>query len=399
MNILILIMLVISIILSIICIFIALKGKNMQVNIDNTEVINTLLSSMKNTEIGMQNSIHGVSLFQRNESDIMQKKIDDLVQKNESKIEKLTFDVNTNMRLIREENEKKLELMRETVDEKLNSSLATRLNESFSKIKASLDSVDSGLGEMRALAGGVGDLKRMLSNVKARGVWGEVMLNSLLEQALANNQYGEQVQVKPNSQERVDFAVFLPGKDEQNIILPIDSKFPIEDYYKLSDATEKANIDDIEKAQKALFKRIKDEAKKIKEKYIFPPVTTDFAVMFLPLESLYLEVVKNTELIDLLQNSYKVMVCGPTNLMAFLNSLQMGFKTLYIEKRSSEIWSMLNVFRTEFEKFDGLLQKTQKKISEANDNIELATKSTSRINKQLGNVKLQLPNEGNGSTD
>lgn len=352
----------------------------------NANNINTIIASIKQSEIGMQNQLSNISIMQRNESALTQQKVDELTAKNELRIEKLTNDVNNSMRLIREENEKQLEQMRQTVDEKLNNSLTTRLNESFSKIRASLDNVGIGLGEMKSLATGVGDLKRMLSNVKARGVWGEVSLASLLEQALTSEQFASQVAVKPNSSERVDFAVYLPGKDDQNIILPIDSKFPIEDYYRLVDASELANIDETEKAQKALFTRVKNEAKKIKEKYVNPPITTDFAVMFLPLEGLYAEVVRNNELMDTLQNEYKILVCGPTTLMALLNSLQMGFKTLYIEKRSSEIWSMLAIFKQEFDKFVMLLGKTQKKLDEVGDNIELATKSSRKISKQLNQV-------------
>ena len=352
----------------------------------NQNTVNTIITNLKQTELGMQNQLNNISILQRNESALTQQKVDELTAKNEVRIEKLTYDVNNNMRIIREENEKKLEQMRETVDEKLNTSLTTRLNDSFSKIRASLDNVGTGLGEMKALASGVGDLKRMLSNVKARGVWGEVTLASILEQALTTDQFGAQIQVKPNSLERVDFAVYLPGKDDQNIILPIDSKFPIEDYYRLVDASESANIEETEKAQKALFARVKKEAKTIKEKYINLPLTTDFAVMFLPLEGLYAEIVRNNELMDTLQNEYKVLVCGPTTLMALLNSLQMGFKTLYIEKRSSEIWSMLSVFKQEFEKFVMLLGKTQKKLDEVGDNIELATKSSRKISKQLNQV-------------
>ena len=360
----------------------------------NANTTNLIINSLKQTELGMQNQLNNLSMLQRNESELTQKKVDELTAKNEAKIEKLTNDVNNSMKQIREENEKKLEQMRETVDEKLNSSLTNSLNESFAKIRASLDSVGLGLGEMKSLASGVGDLKRMLSNVKARGVWGEVTLNSILEQALTSEQYASQIAVKPNSAEHVDFAVFLPGKDDQNILLPIDSKFPIEDYYRLVDATELADIDNIEKAQKALFNRVKLEAKKIKDKYINPPITTDFAVMFLPLEGLYAEIVRNNELMDVLQNEYKVLVCGPTTLMALLNSLQMGFKTLYIEKRSSEIWNMLAVFKQEFEKFVVLLGKTQKKLDEVGNDIEMATKSSRKISKHLNQVS-SLPDNAN----
>jgi len=336
--------------------------------------------------ITTQNAISSISGLQKQELENVQKKVDNLIEKNETKFEKLTSEINANMNAIREENQKQLDQMRNTVDEKLNVSLSQRLNESFSKIQSSLEHVDSGLGEMRALANGVGDLKKMLSNVKTRGVWGEVMLNSLLEQMLSPQQFKEQVQIKINSKERVDFVVIMPGKDDKEVFLPIDSKFPLDDYYRLSEASDRADIEEMERCHKALVKRIKEEAKKINEKYIDVPTTTDFAVMFLPIEGLYAEIVRDVELIDYLQNTFKILVCGPTTLSALLNSLQMGFKTLCIEKRSSEIWGILSTFKTEFEKFVQLLLKTQNKLSDANTTIEQATKSSKKIAKKLGDV-------------
>lgn len=336
--------------------------------------------------ISTQNAISSISVIQKQELDNIQKKVDDLTVKNEEKIEKLTNEVRTNMVSIRQENEKQLEAMRNTVDEKLNVSLSQRLNESFSKIQSSLEHVDSGLGEMKALANGVGDLKKMLSNVKTRGIWGEVMLNTLLEQMLSPQQFKEQVQIKNNSKERVDFVVIMPGRDDKEVYLPIDSKFPLDDYYRLAEASERADVEEMEKYHKALTKRIKEEAKKINEKYIEVPTTTDFGVLFLPIEGLYAEVVRDVELIDYIQNTYKIIVCGPTTFAALLNSLQMGFKTLYIEKRSSEIWGILSTFKTEFEKFVQLLLKTQNKLSDANTTIEQATKSSRKIAKKLSDV-------------
>lgn len=336
--------------------------------------------------ITTQNAISNISSLQKQELDSMQKRVDELTQKNEEKIEKLTGQINASMLQIRQENEKQLEAMRNTVDEKLNVSLSQRLNESFAKIQSSLEHVDSGLGEMKALANGVGDLKKMLSNVKTRGVWGEVMLNSLLEQMLSPNQFKAQVQIKENSKERVDFVVVMPGRDDSDVFLPIDSKFPLDDYYRLAEASDNADTEEIEKYHKAIVRRIKDEAKKINEKYIEVPTTTDFAVMFLPIEGLYAEVIKDVELVDFVQNTYKIVICGPTTLSALLNSLQMGFKTLYIEKRSSEIWGILSTFKTEFEKFVQLLSKTQSKLNDANSTIEQATKSSRKIAKKLSNV-------------
>lgn len=358
---------------------------------DNQKEQNLLLSNMfmqaiKNNETSTQNSINNLNVLQKQEFETISKRVDDLTTRNEQRIEKLTSDVNLSLNYMRQENAKQLDKMRETVDEKLNSSLSNRLNESFSKIQQSLESVNLGLGEMRTLATGVGDLKKVLSNVKIRGGWGEIMLSTLLEQMLAPNQYKAQVQVKKNSKERVDFVVIMPGKDGHEVYLPIDSKFPLEDYTKLVEASDTLNKDLIDKTQKALLKRIKEEAKSIHEKYINVPDTTDFAVMFLPIEGLYAEAVRDIELMDTLQNQYKVIVCGPTTLSALLNSLQLGFKTLYIEKRSSELWQLLSTFKQEFEKFVQLLLKTQNKLGEANSTIELATKSSKKIAKKLGDV-------------
>jgi len=347
---------------------------------------NMLMQALKNSEISTQNTINNLSVLQKQEFNTISKRVDELTIRNEQRIEKLTLDVRLSLNSMRQENEKSLEKMRETVDEKLNSSLSQRLNDSFSKIQQSLESVNLGIGEMRSLANGVGDIKKVLSNVKVRGGWGEIMLSTLLEQMLAPTQYMAQVQVKKNCKERVDFAVIMPGKDGHEVLLPIDSKFPLEDYNKLIEASETLDKDLIEKCQKQLMKRIKEEAKSIKDKYINVPETTDFAVMFLPIEGLYAEVVRDIELMDTLQNQYKIVICGPTTLTALLNSLQLGFKTLYIEKRSSELWQVLSTFKQEFEKFVQLLLKTQNKLGEANSTIELATKSSKKIAKKLGDV-------------
>lgn len=355
---------------------------NLNMNAIRQENARQMSDYLNNT----QNAIVSISSLQKQELENIQQRVDALTTKNEEKIEKLTQDITVSMNAIRQENEKQLDAMRVTVDEKLNISLSQRLNDSFAKIQSSLEHVDTGLGEMKALASGVGDLKKMLSNVKTRGVWGEVMLNTLLEQMLSPQQFKEQVQIKVNSKERVDFVVVMPGRDDKEVYLPIDSKFPLEDYYRLAEASENADLEEVEKCHKQLVRRIKDEAKKINEKYIDVPTTTDFAVMFLPIEGLYAEVIKDVELIEYIQTNYKIVVCGPTTLSALLNSLQMGFKTMYIERRSSEIWGILSTFKTEFEKFVALLLKTQNKLSDANDTIELATKSSKKIAKKLSDV-------------
>lgn len=356
-------------------------------NKEQNELLNKMLmNAINNNQLQMQNNLNNLNVLQKQEFESISKRVDELTTRNEQRIEKLTADVTANLTNMRQENDKAIEKMRETVDEKLNNSLSQRLNESFSKIQQSLESVNSGIGEMRMLANGVGDLKKVLSNVKVRGGWGEVMLSSLLEQMLAPNQYSAQVQVRKNSKERVDFVVNMPGKDGHEVYLPIDSKFPLDSYNQLVEASETLDKEVFEKAQKNLLKRIKEEAKSIHDKYINVPYTTDFAVMFLPVEGLYAEVVRDVEVMDLLQNQYKVVVCGPTTLTALLNSLQLGFKTLYIEKRSSELWQILSTFKQEFEKFVQLLLKTQNKLGEANTTIEQATKSSQKIAKKLGDV-------------
>ena len=285
--------------------------KSIKTVVDNQKEQNLMLSNMlmnalKNSELTTQNTVNNLTVIQKQEFESISKRVDELTIRNEQRIEKLTADVNMSLSNMRQENEKSLEKMRETVDEKLNNSLSQRLNESFSKIQKSLETVNSGLGEMRSLAVGVGDLKKVLANVKIRGGWGEVMLSSLLEQVLASNQYMAQVQIKKDSKERVDFAVILPGKDGREILLPIDSKFPLEDYNKRVEASETIDKTLIDSCRRQLIKRVKEEAKSIKEKYINVPDTTDFAVMFLPIEGLYAEIVRDTELLDVLQNQYKM---------------------------------------------------------------------------------------------
>jgi len=365
----------------------------------NQLVTNMLMQGLKNNEVATQNTINNLTMLQKQEFESISKRVDELTIRNEQRIEKLTYNVNLSLNAMREENDKAIEKMRETVDEKLNNSLSQRLNDSFSKIQQSLESVNLGIGEMRNLANGVGDIKKVLSNVKVRGGWGEVMLSSLLEQMLAPDQFMSQVQIRKNSKERVDFAVVMPGKNNHEVLLPIDSKFPLEDYNKLIEASETLDKDFIDKTHKNLMKRIKEEAKSIKEKYIDVPLTTDFALMFLPIEGLYAEVVRDLEVMDILQNQYKVIPCGPTTLTALLNSLQLGFKTLYIEKRSSELWQILATFKQEFEKFVQLLLKTQNKLGEANSTIELATKSSKKIAKKLGDVSQVVGIDYNNDDD
>ena len=300
-----------------------------------------------------------------------------------------TLVLQTGLERLQNDNEKKLEQMRQTVDEKLNVSLERRLTESFNVINERLQSVYEGLGEMKTLANGVGDLKKVLTNVKTRGIWGEVQLGNLLEQMMTPEQYSSQVAIKDGSSERVDYVIKLPGRNGEQVLLPIDAKFPIEDYQRLVDASERGDTAEIEVCLKALERRVKEEAKSIKEKYIDVPNTTDFAVMYLSIEGLYAEVLRRTGLAETLQREYKVNVCGPTTLASLLNSLQMGFRTLTIEKRSSEIWTLLGAVKQEFGKFVDLLAKTQKKLAEASNTIEFATKKSRTIERKLKDISIE----------
>ena len=268
--------------------------------------------------------------------------------------------------------ELKLEKMRETVDEKLHKTLEERLGQSFKIVSERLEAVQKGLGEMQNLANGVGDLKKVLSNVKTRGVLGEIQLGNILEQIMAPEQYEANVKTKQGSNDHVEFAIKLPGKDDngKEVYLPIDAKFPQEDYVRLQTAYDEGDLAKVDAANRALVQSIKKFAKDIRDKYIDPPYTTDFGIMFLPIEGLFAEVVRQPELVALLQREYKIIVTGPTTLAAMLNSLQMGFKTLAIQKRSSEVWQILGAVKTEFGKFGGVLEKAQKKIFEANKELD-----------------------------
>ena len=277
--------------------------------------------------------------------------------------------------------ELKLEKMRETVDEKLHKTLEERLGKSFQLVSERLEAVQKGLGEMQTLANGVGDLKKVLSNVKTRGVLGEIQLGNILEQIMAPEQYEANVKTKHGSNDLVEFAIKLPGKDDSGnaVYLPIDAKFPQEDYIRLQNAFDSGDIIGIETASKALSNAIKKFAKDIRDKYLDPPNTTDFDILFLPIEGLFAEVVRQPDLVAILQREYKIIVTGPTTLAAMLNSLQMGFKTLAIQKRSSEVWQILGAVKTEFLKFGDVLDKAQKKINEANKELDNLVGTRTRL--------------------
>jgi len=311
----------------------------------------------------------------------------------QQRLEAVRGTVEQRLKMLQDENSQKLEQMRETVDEKLHATLEQRLGESFKLVSERLERVYQGLGEMQTLASGVGDLKKVLTNIKTRGTWGEVQLGALLEQILTKDQYARNVATRPGGSERVEYAIKLPGRDAGDgavVWLPIDAKFPQEDFQRLLDAQEEANSSAVEEAGRLLESRIKGEAKAIREKYLDPPHTTDFGIMFLPTEGLYAEVTRRIGLCEHLQREYRVTIAGPNTLVAFLNSLQMGFRTLAIERRSSEVWSLLGAVKTEFGRFGEILDKTKKKLDEASNTIESAATRSRAIERKLRDVQ-QLP--------
>jgi DNA recombination protein RmuC len=298
-------------------------------------------ASQKNIVDTMVKIIGEMGKSQNDQLESIAKRIQELTESNTKGIEKLRSTIDTQLKYLQESNEKKLDQMRETVDEKLQTTLEKRLGESFKLVSERLEAVQHGLGEMQNLATGVGDLKRVLTNVKARGTWGEVQLGALLEQILTPDQYDKNLNIKAGSQESVEYAIRLPGKDdslESCVWMPIDSKFPQEDYLRLVEAADAADVDAIQRATAALIRSVHGSAKEIRDKYIEPPKTTDFAIMFLPTEGLYAEVLRQPGQVEKIQQDYRIVIAGPTSLSAILSSLRLGFRTLAIEKRSSEVW-------------------------------------------------------------
>ena len=330
-----------------------------------------------------------------NITNINETKLENTRKNMEDKLEAIRKTVEDKLISIQKDNTEKLEQMRVTVDEKLHSTLEKRLGESFKIVNDRLESVYKGLGEMQNLAQGVGDLKKVFTNVKSRGFWGEIQLSNILDQFLTNEQYACNVKTRPNSNDLVEFAIKLPGKNDNEFVwLPVDSKFPIEDYSRLVDAEEMADNTLVLEYKKKLENSVKSFAKDIHDKYIDPPHTTDFAIMFLPTESLYCEVLKNTGLCETISQKYRIVVSGPTTFVALLNSLQMGFKTLAIEKRTSEVWQLLGMVKSEFGKFGDLLDKTNKKLLEISSTMEQATRKTRTIERKLKKVEaLPVANE------
>ncbi len=393
----------ITAVLSFAAIIIALKNKSSD---NSAEIISKITeeqqkqSSLLRQELtaSTQQSVKSmgemISENQNQFSRLQQEKMDNLESRlktfsleNEQKLDLIRKSVETKLTYIQEDNNKQLEEMRKTVDEKLQNTLEEKMNKSFELVNQRLEQVYKGLGEMQTLAVGVGDLKKVLTNVKTRGIVGEIQLGAILSEILSPEQYDENVATKKGSKNVVEFAVKLPAEDDSFIYLPIDSKFPGDTYAALRDAIEEGDKEKINLAAKALTTTIKNEAKDIRDKYIDPPNTTEFAIMFLPFEGLYSEVV-NRGLVEILQRQYKVNVAGPSTMAALLNSLQMGFKTLAVQQRSAEVWKILGEVKTEFDKFNDVLVQTQQRINQANAELDkLVGVRTRQIQRKLKNVQ------------
>jgi DNA recombination protein RmuC len=326
--------------------------------------------------------------------DTLTRQLQDMSESNARRLAEIRTTLDAQLQQLQASNAAKLDEMRATVDEKLQSTLQTRLGESFKQVADRLEQVHKGLGEMQTLAQGVGDLKHLLSNVKTRGMFGEAQLGALLEQVMAPDQYATQVATRPGSRHVVDFAIRLPGRgdDGEPCWLPIDAKFPNEDYERLLDAQQRADAEGVELAARGLEQRIKLEAKSLADKYVEPPHTTDFAILFLPTEGLYAEVLRRPGLMEVLQREYRVTLAGPTTLMAMLNSLQMGFRTLALEKRSSEVWQVLGAVKTEFGKFGDVLAKVKTQTQTVLNSLESAETRSRALGRALRSVEA-LPEE------
>ena len=386
-------------IISIISIILILKKSNKGTQASTDEITNIVRN-----EIGSQMSTQRQELSTQIQSTVknmgdmisgnqtekmsqLEERIKTFSLENEQKLENIRLSVEKRLEYLQTDNNRQLEKMRETVDEKLQKTLEEKMNKSFSLVNERLEQVYKGLGEMQNLAVGVGDLKKVLSNVKTRGILGEIQLKSILSEILSPEQYEENIATKKGSKNVVEFAIKLPADDDSVVYLPIDSKFPGDTYANLRDAIEKGDKDEIESFVKVLVATIKSEAKDIHDKYIDPPNTTEFAIMFLPFEGLYSEVV-NRGLVEVLQRDYKVNIAGPSTMAALLNSLQMGFKTLAVQKRSAEVWEVLGGVKQEFDKFNDVLVQTQQRLDQANKELDkLVGVRTRQIQRKLKNIQ------------
>jgi len=344
--------------------------------------------SIQDMSEGLSRSAGERATAQKEQLDSFSQQLHRLTQTNSEQLEGLRGKLDERLQQLQGENAKKLDEMRATVDEKLQGTLEKRLGEAFQQVSERLEAVHQGLGEMQTLANGVGDLKKVLTNVKTRGTWGEIALGELLDSVLTPEQYERNVAIKRGSQERVDFAIRLPGRDdEETVYLPIDAKFPTEDYHRLIEAEERGELEAAELARKGLEERVLGEARSIRDKYVSPPRTTDFAVLFLPSEGIYAELLRRPGLVERLQRDCRVSLAGPTTLAALLNSLQMGFRTLAIEKRSSEVRKLLAAVKTQFGGFSALLEKVNQKLQQASSTIDEASRKSRYIETRLKKVE------------
>lgn len=359
------------------------------------ELREELSNGLKSANAMLSTTLSNMGNLQQAQLEGLTKQLQELTDSNHSSLDRIRMTFDSRVKELQESNEKKLEDMRKTVDEKLHGTLEKRLGESFKVVSERLEAVQRGLGEMQTLATGVGDLKRVLTNVKTRGTWAEVQLGAILEQILIPGQYDKNVRIKEGSAESVEYAIRLPGtKDEPQacVWLPIDSKFPQEDYLRLQDAAEKGDAEGVQKASDALGRALKVAAQEMHNKYLNPPNTTDFAIMFLATEGLHAEALRQPALVEELQQRYRVVVAGPTTLAAILSSLQMGFQTLAIEQRASEVWKVLAAVKTEFGRFGDVLGKVKRQLDTASDTIEQTGVRTRAMERKLRSVE-QLPEE------
>lgn len=355
-----------------------------------------LSTALRDFRDSLQAQTSEMAVLQKQQFDSFASQLGILIDKNEKKSDELRAVVEDKLVQLQTDNASKLEEMRHTVDEKLQGTLDKRLSESFKQVSDRLEQVHKGLGEMQTLASGVGDLKRVLTNVKTRGIWAEFQLGTLLAQIFTADQYAHNVKTNPSKNETVEFAIKLPGPQENGgdvVWLPIDAKFPKEDYERLVDASERGDVGGVEEAAKDLESRVRSEARDIRDKYVAPPHTTDFGLLYLPTEGLYAEVLRRPGLVDSLQREQRVVIVGPTTLAALLNSLQMGFRTLAIQKRSSEVWKVLGAVKAEFGKFGDILGKVKKKLDETGNTIDEAVHRSRQMEKKLRQVEALPPDE------
>lgn len=362
-----------------------IQAEQQQLLLELGDRLSATLSSLGQSQAALLETAQRQAAYSARSQD---ERISQLAESTARSQEQLRQSLQAQLTQLRQENERQLTAMRATVSEQLTRNLDKRLNDSFAQVSQRLEQVYKGLGEMQRLAVGVGDLKKVLTNVKTRGIWGEMQLGALLSQVLTRDQYAENVQIVPGSRERVEFAVRLPGRESEPVWLPIDSKFPQEDYIRLVDASQQGDAAAVDAARRDLLTRLKTEGRRIADKYIAPPHSTDFAIMFLPVEGLYAEIMRDGQTAETLQRELRIVVAGPSTFAALLNALQMGFRTLAIEQRSSRVWELLGAVKSDFGRFADVLEKTQQRLRQASESIDTAFTRTRAIQRRLGQVEV-----------